>query len=357
MKNIFLSFLLIITSLLSFTAFSQTEDNQELLGLAGDNLDLYAVLNMFQQSKTIEDFEKSLNEEDDGINNLDLNKDDKVDFIKVTTKKEGEDFMFVLQDDISEKETQDVAVIMVTKDDDGKVSMQIVGDSELYGKDYVVEPSTKPSASVTANPAYTGDNPVTENVPATNTVVVVESTPIVKYVYSPVYVPYYPPYHYAYYPPYFRAFAVVAVGIYRHNNFYHHRGYHNTVVIHNHGHYNRYHASTRRTSVTVSHNNRYGNYNTARRTTRTTTTRANGATRASTTNRATTNRASTNRATTTNRASTNRASTNRATTTNRASTNRTNYSRSSGSRSRSNYSAPSRSSSYSGGSRARRGRG
>ena len=123
MKHIFLPYLLIIISLVNFTAFSQTEDNQELLGLPGDNLDLYAVLNIFQKSKTIEDFEKSLNEKNSGINNLDLNKDDKVDFLKVTTKKDGDDFMFVLQDDISEKETQDVAVIMVTKDDDGKAQI------------------------------------------------------------------------------------------------------------------------------------------------------------------------------------------------------------------------------------------
>ena len=44
---------------------------------------------LFQKSKTIEAFEKSLNDEKEGINNLDLNLDKKVDFIKVVTKKEG----------------------------------------------------------------------------------------------------------------------------------------------------------------------------------------------------------------------------------------------------------------------------
>ena len=44
-------------------------------------------LDLFQKSKTIEDFEKSLNEEKTGINNLDLNLDNKVDFIKVVTKQ------------------------------------------------------------------------------------------------------------------------------------------------------------------------------------------------------------------------------------------------------------------------------
>ena len=38
----------------------------------------------------------------------------------------------------------------------------MVGDEELYGKDYVIEPKTNPTPSVTANPAYTGPEPVTK---------------------------------------------------------------------------------------------------------------------------------------------------------------------------------------------------
>jgi len=261
MKNSFLASLILSMSLLSSPVFSQTETDTTSLGLPGDNLDLYAVLDLFQKSKTIEDFEKSLNEEKTGINNLDLNLDNKADFIKVSTKQKDKDFTFILQVDVTEKETQDVAVILVSKDKNDKVTMQIVGDVDLYGKDYVIEP--KPP--VTANPGYVGTEPVTVNVAAPTTVVVVESAPIVQYVYSPVYVPYYPPYHYAYYPPYFAAFTVVAIGVYRHNNYYHHGGYHgggygNTVVIHNTNTYNNYNNS-RNSSNTVNHNNANGSYN------------------------------------------------------------------------------------------------
>jgi len=254
-------------SLLSLPLFSQTGNQTEadtaLLGLPGDNLDLFAVLDLFQKSKTIEDFEKTLNLKETGINNLDLDLNDTVDFIKVVTKQEDTDFSFILQIDVSKTEIQDVAVILVSKDKDGKVSMQIVGDKDLYGKGYVIEP--KPAApAVTPNPAYTGADPVTSAAPASTNVVVVESTPIVQYVYSPVYVPYYPPYYYRYYPPYFAAFTVMAVGIYRHNNYYHHGGYHGgyggTVVIHNENNFNNYNNS-RHSSNTVNHNNASGNYN------------------------------------------------------------------------------------------------
>ncbi len=262
MKKLLLSLCVLAFSLSGVSVFSQTGNDSTLLGLPGDNLDLFGVLNIFQQSKTIEDFEKSLNEEKTGINNLDLNLDSKVDFIKVMTKQDGQDFAFVLQVDVSEKEIQDVAVVLVSKDKNGKVTMQIVGDEALYGKDYVIEPKAAAPA-VTANPGYTGTEVVT-TAATTTTVVVVESAPMVQYVYSPVYVPYYPPYHYAYYPPYFAAFTVMAVGVYHHNNYHHHGGYYgghgNTVVIHNTNNYNNYNNS-RNTSNTVNRNNASGNYN------------------------------------------------------------------------------------------------
>jgi len=246
----------------------QTAKDTTLLGLPGDNLNLYAVLDLFQKSKTIEDFEKSLNLEKTGINNLDLNLDGKVDFIKVVTKQNGDDFTFILQVAVNEKETQDVAVILVSKDKNKKVTMQIVGDEALYGKGYIVEPKTATTPSVTPNPAYSGSEPVKTSAPATTTVVVVESTPIVQYVYSPVYVPYVPPYHYGFYPPYFAAVTVMAVSIYHHNT-YHYcgaYGYHgNTTVIVNNNNYNSYN-STRNTSNTVNHNTANGNYNNNRST-------------------------------------------------------------------------------------------
>jgi hypothetical protein len=268
MKYRLILFIILMMSVSRIPAFSQTDKttaaDTALLGLPGDNLDLYAVLNIFQKSKTIEDFEKSLNLKETGINNLDLDLNDTVDFIKIVTKQDEANFTFILQVDVSKKEVQDVAVILVSKDKDGKVTMQIVGDKDLYGKDYVIEP--KPATpSSTPNPAYAGPDPVTTAAPASTTVVVVESVPIVQYVYSPVYVPYYPPYYYGYYPPYHAAFTVMAVSVYHHNNYYHNGGYYgghggNTVVIHNENNYNNYNNS-RNSSNTVNNNKNNGSYN------------------------------------------------------------------------------------------------
>ena len=312
MRKSFLPYLVVAMSLLSQHVFSQAaEDTTALLGLPGDNLDLYAVLTLFKNSKTIEAFEKSLNDEQTKINNLDLNLDKKIDFIKVVTTKKDSAYSFLLQVDVTKTETQDVAIILLNKDK-GKVSLQIVGDEDLYGKDYVIEP--KGNSSVTANPGYVGPDPVVVNVPATTTVVV-QSAPIVQYVYSPAYVPYYPPYYYGYYPPYFAMATVLAVGIYRHNNYHYHGGYYgghyhggnNNVVINN-GNRNtiNHHNNSRNRSNTVSDNRAKGNY-------------GNGA---GASNRAGTNNINNNKAGTNNRATSNDFSSNnnRASTNNRSST-------------------------------------
>jgi len=277
MKKIVFVYLLVAISLLSLPALSQNkdkkneapkEDTTPLLGLAGDNLDLYAVLDLFQKSKTVEAFEKSLNDASLKINNIDLNLDKKIDFIKVVTNKDGDSYQFILRVDVTKTESQDVAVILLDKDKDKKISLQIVGDEELYGKDYVIEP--KGNSPVTPNPGYKGADPVLESVPATTTTVVVQSAPIVQYVYSPAYVPYMPPYYYGYYPPWFGFATVMAVGIYRSNHYYGHGGYYgghyhggnNNVIINNgsRNNINHYNNNSRNRSTTVSDNRAKGNY-------------------------------------------------------------------------------------------------
>lgn len=261
MKNRFLPYIVLVLSLLSQPAFSQnSEDSVKLLGLPGDGLDLYAVLTLFQKSKTIEAFEKELNLKETGINNLDLDLDKKVDFIKVVTTQNGTSFTFTLQVDVTKEETQDVASILVDKDKNDKVSIQIVGAEDLYGKDYVIEP--KGNSPITANPGYVGEDPVTVSVPATTTVVV-QSPPVVQYVYSPAYVPYYPPYYYGYYPAYHLAFTAIAIGIYHNNCYHYHGGYYgghygggNTVIINNGNRNNINHNR----SNTVNNNMNRGSY-------------------------------------------------------------------------------------------------
>ena len=166
------------------------------LGLPGDNLNLYGVLNIFQNSPTLETFEKNLNAKNSQVNNLDLNGDGRTDYIHVIDNMNGSSHAIVLRVDVNETETQDVAVIEVDRDADNQVHVQIVGDEALYGKDYIVEPNQS-----TPNPAYGG------NVRENNTYYSPASWAIIDFMFAPRYVMYSSPYHWGYYPHYWRPWS------------------------------------------------------------------------------------------------------------------------------------------------------
>lgn len=268
MKKRALFLVVIAAGLFSIPLFSQTDNEPVALGLPGDNLNLYAVLDIFQKSKTLEDFEKTLNDPDSKINNLDLNNDGQTDYIEIESHKEGNTHVIVLQTAVNNTETQDIAVIEVDKDKKNNVHIQIIGDKDLYGKNYIVEPSD--AVSGTPNPGYKGDaavivnNNTTNNYNTTSYVSAGVSTwPVVVFLFSPVYVVYRSPWYWGYYPPYWHPWRPVYYHDYwgYHGHYYNDRYYRRTTVIRNPRYYNTY-ASRRNTSVVVRDNRVNGRYNT-----------------------------------------------------------------------------------------------
>src|SRR5512139_209821 len=129
---------LIITSILALlvsagSALMAQDYPDEYLGLPGDNLNLYAVMKLFQESETLEGFERNLNNENSRINNLDLNGDNLIDYITVSDYVNGNVHTIVLRVALSRNETQDVAVFTVERFRDGSVQIQLIGDEALYG--------------------------------------------------------------------------------------------------------------------------------------------------------------------------------------------------------------------------------
>jgi hypothetical protein len=108
----------------------------------GEDLDLHAVIELFKQSESIEEFEQKLNDPDAGVNNLDLNQDGEVDFIRVMEYAEGDAHVFVLQAALGEDTYQDVARVMVEKIQGDEVVAEVQGDEALYGEGYVIAPTT-----------------------------------------------------------------------------------------------------------------------------------------------------------------------------------------------------------------------
>jgi hypothetical protein len=105
-----------------------------------DNLDLRAVASMFGESANLQDFERRLNDPKYQISNLDLNGDDEVDYLRVIETVEDRTHVVIIQAVLDRDVYQDVATIDVERDNYNKVSVQVVGNTYLYGANYIYEP-------------------------------------------------------------------------------------------------------------------------------------------------------------------------------------------------------------------------
>jgi hypothetical protein len=195
---------LICTSILavliaSVTAVRAQDNPEEYLGLPGDNLNLYAVMKLFQESETLEAFERNLNDENSHINNLDLNGDNMVDYITVSDYVDDDVHNIVLRAALGPNEYQDVAVFIVQRLRSGSVQIQLIGDEDLYGKNYIVEPIY----AETPNPGYRGRTAYSNNVTVvTTTYYEVAAWPVIRFIFSPFYVCWHSSWYWGYYPVY-----------------------------------------------------------------------------------------------------------------------------------------------------------
>lgn len=185
-----------------------------------NNLDLKAVASTFGESKNLEDFEKRLNDYDNQLSNLDLNGDGEVDYLRVIETTKNKVHLIVIQAVLGQDIFQDVASILVEKDETTKkATVQVVGDSYIYGPNYVVEP------------------------------VYIYVPVIFDYFWGPMYARWYSPYYWGYYPTYYRPRPFVHVDVYishiHHYHAHHHGSYRYPSRPHHH-HHDMYNEVSRR---------------------------------------------------------------------------------------------------------------
>ena len=238
-----LGFTIIMSMMLaSFTALLAQGQREEYLGLPGDNLNLYAVLKLFQESETLEGFERNLNDQNSTINNLDLDGDNRVDYIRVIDNVDGDVHNIILQVAISAREFQDVAVFTVMRDARGQVQIQLIGDEALYGRNYIIEPYME--LSETPNPGYTGNVTVVRT-----TTYEIAAWPLVRFMLLPTYVVWHSPWYYGYYPHYWNPWQPFYwhyyYGYHSHWNDYYYSHY-SPCNYHRYDHYDTYYYSSRR---------------------------------------------------------------------------------------------------------------
>src|SRR5690606_14848596 len=139
-----------------------------------DNLDLRAVASIFGESKDLADFEYRLNNPKTQISNLDLNRDGRVDYLRVIEAVEADTHQIILQAVLGQDKDLDAPTIEVEKDIRLQtVTVQVVGDVYLYAPNYIYAP------------------------------VYAVSPVIFTMFWNPLYVAYYSPWYWGYYPSYY----------------------------------------------------------------------------------------------------------------------------------------------------------
>lgn len=181
---------LVILTLTAFllvgNVFAQDLAFDSSVSEASENLDLNAVAELFKDSENLEEFEKSLNDSEEGINNLDLDENDEIDYLRVVENVQDDTHLITLQSVLGENEFQDVATIAVEKEADD-YNMHIQGTPVIYGANYYIVPSYRN----------------------------LRTWRLISWIYRPAYRPYRSVFGWRVYPRWWRVRRPVAVNVYR----------------------------------------------------------------------------------------------------------------------------------------------
>jgi len=153
---------------------------------AAEGLDLKAVSELFRDSKNLEEFEKALNDPEVGINNLDLDENGEVDFIRVVEEVADGTHVIILQVPLADNEFQDVATIDVEKTGEAEYNLQVHGDEVIYGADYYVVPGP----------------------------IRIHTWPVIAWIYRPAYHPYRSAFRFGFFPVWWKPHRPVTAAVY-----------------------------------------------------------------------------------------------------------------------------------------------
>ena len=120
-------------------------------------LDLQAVAAAFAEAKSVKEFEMLLNSSRYMINNLDLNGDGYIDYLRVLETRKGYYHALLIQACIAPGLFQDVATL-VAECRANLLYVEVIGDPYLYGYNYIVRPTfvkRPPMWDMFGKPTYT----------------------------------------------------------------------------------------------------------------------------------------------------------------------------------------------------------
>jgi len=246
--------LLALGLLLSFRpVYGYVPEGSDSTGLPGDDFSLEGALELFKKASSPEDFEKMINSENNHVNNLDLNGDGDIDYVKVIDHMDKDVHALVLQVAVSSSENQDIAVIEIEKDGNESAVLQIIGDEEIYGDAIIVEPL----GAEEMDKSKKGPSVLEEEVLVVN----VWFWPSVRYLYAPIYRPWVSPWYWGHYPGWWRPWRPLGWHVFHPFRVHYRVGY-VAVPVHRVVRAHRIYTPVRVTSVSVKtrHHTAVNNY-------------------------------------------------------------------------------------------------
>jgi hypothetical protein len=176
MKRVFLSISLAVLLISCGSNPDQPQGNNVSIqanALPGFNVNNFA--NLVKKTSNPTQLESAINAPDNDINNLDLDKDGKVDFLKVVESKDK----LQVVDDVNNTDSVNVATLNITPNQtNDRADLQIQGNPTYCGQDYYYHSSFGLGDML-----------------------------LLSYLLSP-HRYYYPMYHYGYYPSYYHSYSI-----------------------------------------------------------------------------------------------------------------------------------------------------
>lgn len=204
-------------------SFSQTDKDSTTNN--ADNFNLEGALAMFKQANSLEEFEKLINLESNSVHNLDLNNDEKADYISVNSIQDSDSHVIILQVWLNATEKQDIATIGIEKTGNEKADLQIIGDESIFGEEAIVEPfELTESIEKGKGPAYAEIN-------INTTTVNVWFWPCVRWVYAPNYRLYTSPFRWNAYPIWWKPWRPINVALFSSRGLAYKSNFHRTYTV------------------------------------------------------------------------------------------------------------------------------
>jgi hypothetical protein len=201
-------------------SLSAQQTGQDSTGLPGDNFSLQGALDQFKLAASPEEFEKQSIQKTITSTTWIWMVDGKTDYVRVVDQSEGESHALYCRCRSQKKKARILLSSNWKKMEKESAIVQIVGDSDIYGEEVIVEPSPEaeketPTKGKGPNSHYAMDEPIV--------VVNVWGWPSVRYVYAPAYHPWASPYYWHYYPSYWHPWRPVAWHVWHPYHYNYHR--------------------------------------------------------------------------------------------------------------------------------------